>query len=85
MKAGHIFAQMLKTKDQGKILEPLEEKAIGYRGTKAADLSIEAVRIRRPRSDIVIQRPRSDIIKKPQRKQSGEILYSTKPLSNNES
>lgn len=41
MKARHIFVQMLKTKDQGKILELLEEKAIAYRGTKAADLSIE--------------------------------------------
>lgn len=53
MKARHTFVQMLKTKDQGKILELLEEKAIAYRGTKAADLSIEVLCIRRPRSDII--------------------------------
>lgn len=58
MKARHVFVQMLKTNDQGKILEPLGEKVIGFRGTKAADLSIEATRI---------QRPWSEIIKKPQR------------------
>lgn len=72
MKARHIFVQMLKTKDQGKILELLEEKAIAYRGTKAADLSIEVACIRRPRSDIVIQRPRSDIIKKKNHKESDQ-------------
>lgn len=64
MKARHTFVQMLKTKDQGKILELLEEKAIAYRGTKAADLSIEV---------LCIRRPRSDIIKKKKHKESNQV------------